>query len=216
MKYSTVIFDMDGTLLDTIVDITDSLNYILEKNSLPTYTVDRVKHMVGSGSAVLIERAIEGGRENPAFDRILSEYSEYYEAHCNIKTGPYKHIPELLKELKKRGYKLAIVSNKPMAAVLELKDNYFADSVEVAVGVSDKLRRKPYPDECLAAMEALGSKKEDCIYVGDSEIDHQTAVNFGVPCISCLWGFRTKEELIKAGAGKNIFVEDPLEILELV
>ena len=216
MKYSTVIFDMDGTLLDTIEDITDSVNYVLKKNGYPIHTVDEVKHMVGSGSAVLIERALEGGRENPDFGRIFSEYSEYYEAHCNIKTGPYKHIPSLLRELKSRGYKLAIVSNKPMAAVKELRDSYFGDCVEVAIGVSDNLRRKPYPDECIAAMEALGSKKEDCIYVGDSEIDHRTAVNFGVPCISCLWGFRTKQELIDAGAGENIFVEDPLQILEHV
>lgn len=216
MKYSTIIFDMDGTLLDTIADIKDSLNYILEKNGLPGFDENQVKHMVGSGSAVLVERALEGGRENPDFDRILSEYSVYYEDHCNIKTGPYHHIPELLRELKKRGYKLAIVSNKPMAAVEELRKAYFSDCVEVAVGVTEDLRRKPYPDECIKAMEELGSKKEDCIYVGDSEIDHQTSVNFGVPCISCLWGFRTKEELIAAGAENNIFVNDPLEILDHV
>ncbi len=207
---------MDGTLLNTIDDLTDSVNHIMEKNGLKTFSVDRVKHMVGSGSAVLIERALEGGRENPDFDRILAEYSEYYEANCNIKTGPYRHIPELLQELSKRGHKLAIVSNKPMAAVVELKQSYFNDCVQVAIGVTEKLRRKPYPDECIAAMEALGSKKEECIYVGDSDIDLATARNFGVPCISCLWGFRTKEELLEAGAEEAIFVEDPLEILDMV
>ncbi|MDC7294480.1 MULTISPECIES: HAD family hydrolase [unclassified Butyrivibrio] len=216
MKYSTIIFDMDGTLLDTIEDITDSLNYVMERNGLNSFSIDRVKHMVGSGSAVLIERALEGGRENPDFDRILSEYSEYYEAHCNIKTGPYHHIPELLQALKNKGYKLAIVSNKPMAAVEELRKAYFDDFVEVAIGVTDKLRRKPYPDECLFAMEELHSSKEECIYVGDSEIDHQTAVNTGLKCISCLWGFRTKQELLDAGAGDNYFVNDPLEILDII
>ena len=216
MKYNTIIFDMDGTLLNTIEDLTDSLNYVMEKNGLELFSIDQVKHMVGSGSAVLIERALQGGRENPDFDRILSEYSVYYENHCNIKTGPYHHIPELLRELKSKGYKLAIVSNKPMAAVEELRKAYFGDCVEVAIGVTDKLRRKPYPDECIAAMEELGSQKEDCIYVGASEIDYQTSLNFGIPCISCLWGFRTKEELIAAGAGNNIFVQDPLEILDRV
>lgn len=216
MKYNTIIFDMDGTLLNTIEDLTDSLNYIMEKNGLDPFSIDQVKHMVGSGSAVLIERALESGRENPDFDRILSEYSEYYEAHCNLKTGPYHHIPELLRELKKKGYKLAIVSNKPMAAVEELRKAYFADCVEVAIGVTDKLRRKPYPDECLAAMEELHSQKEDCIYVGDSEIDYMTAENTGLKCISCLWGFRTRQELEAAGAKGNIYVEDPLEILGIV
>jgi phosphoglycolate phosphatase len=216
MKYNTVIFDMDGTLLNTIEDLTDSLNYIMEKNGLPTFSIDQVKHMVGSGSAVLIERALENGRENPDFDRILSEYSEYYEAHCNIKTGPYHHIPELLAELKKRGYKLAIVSNKPMAAVEELRKAYFSECVDVAIGVTDKLRRKPYPDECLAAMQQLGCEKADCIYVGDSEIDHRTAVNTGIKCISCLWGFRTLEELLEAGAADNFIVKDPLEILDII
>lgn len=207
---------MDGTLLDTIEDITDSLNFIMERNGLKGFTIDQVKHMVGSGSAVLIERALEGGRENPDFDRILSEYSEYYEAHCNLKTGPYFHIPELLRTLKDKGYKLAIVSNKPMAAVEELRKAYFADCVEVAIGVTDKLRRKPYPDECLFAMEELHSSKEECIYVGDSEIDHQTAVNTGLKCISCLWGFRTRRELEEAGAAENYFVKDPMEILDII
>ena len=148
------------------------------------------------------------------FDRILEEYQEYYEEHCNIKTGPYKHILELLKELKERGYKMAIVSNKPMGAVKELTKVYFGDYVTTAIGVADGLRRKPYPDECLAAMEELGSSTEDTIYVGDSEVDHKTAMNSGLRCISCLWGFRTHQELLDAGVSGNIFVSDPLEILD--
>ncbi|MBQ9589295.1 MAG: HAD family hydrolase [Butyrivibrio sp.] len=213
---NTVIFDMDGTLLNTIEDLTDSVNYILDMYNMPQRTVEEVMHFVGSGSGKLIERAIEGGRENKLFDRILEDYEKYYCDHCNIKTGPYKHIPELLKELKARGYKLAIVSNKPMDAVKELAEKYFNEYVDTAIGVTKDLKRKPAPDECLEAMRELGVQKEECIYVGDSEIDHMTAQNTGLPCISCLWGFRTKEELLKAGAGSNTFVQDPLEILDIL
>ena len=216
MKYKAVIFDMDGTVLNTIEDITDSVNYILAKYDLPQRSVDEVRHFVGNGARVLMSKAIAEGESHPLFDEILKEYEAYYQDHCNIKTGPYKHIPELLKELSERGHKLAIVSNKPMGAVQELNKVYFGDYVPVAIGVTDKLRRKPYPDECLLAMEQLSVNKEDCIYVGDSDVDYKTAVNTELKCISCLWGFRTKDELIAAGVKDNFFVNDPLEILDLV
>lgn len=215
-NYKAVIFDMDGTLLNSIEDLTDSINFILDKYKLPTKTLPEVKHMVGSGAAKLVERAIPLGRDNPKFNTILDDYKAYYFDHCNEKTGPYDNIIELLKELKSRGFKLAIVSNKSMKAIQELKDLYFEDYIDVAVGVTDNVKRKPAPDECYEAMEQMGVNKEDCIYVGDSDIDYLTAVNTGLPCISCLWGFRTKEELIDAGAGNNYFVEDPLEILNIV
>ncbi len=216
MRYKAVIFDMDGTVLNTIEDITDSVNVILERYELPLRTVDEVRHFVGNGARVLMSKAIPEGEEHPLFDEILKEYEAYYEKHCNIKTGPYHHIPELLKELSDRGYKLAIVSNKPMGAVQELNKIYFEEHVSVAIGVTDKLRRKPYPDECLYAMDELGVDKEDCIYVGDSDVDFKTAQNTGIKCISCLWGFRTLDELIAAGVHDNYFVKDPLEILDLV
>ena len=215
-NYKAVIFDMDGTLLNSIEDLTDSINFILDKYKLPTKTLPEVKHMVGSGAAKLVERAIPLGRDNPKFNTILDDYKAYYFDHCNENTGPYDNIIELLKELKSRGFKLAIVSNKSMKAIQELKDLYFEDYIDVAVGVTDNVKRKPAPDECYEAMEQLGVNKEDCIYVGDSDTDYLSAVNTGLPCISCLWGFRTKEELIDAGAGNNYFVEDPLEILNIV
>ncbi len=215
-KTTTIIFDMDGTLLNTLDDITDSVNAILRRYSLPERSVDEVRHMVGNGAEFLMDKAVEGGSSHPEFAEILQEYKDYYEKHCNIKTGPYRHIPELLKELKARGLKLAIVSNKPMGAVKELTKIYFGDYVETAIGTSEKMRRKPYPDECLSAMEELHSTADETVYVGDSEVDHKTAVNSGLRCISCLWGFRTREELERAGAGGNIFVSDPLEILEVL
>ncbi len=216
MKYKAVIFDMDGTLLNSIEDIMDSVNYILEKYGYPQRTLNEVMHMVGSGHKKLFERALPDGLDNPQFDKILEDYNAYYFDHCNIKTGPYEHILDLLKELKTRGYKLAIVSNKSMDAICELKDQYFKEYVDVAIGVTDKLKRKPAPDECIEAMKLLGVAKEDCIYVGDSDVDHLTAVNTGLPCISCLWGFRTREELLAAGAEGNYFVSDPMEILDIV
>ncbi len=216
MRINTVIFDMDGTLLNTLDDIADSTNAVLEKHGYPTWPVSDIRHFVGSGAEVLMSRALPNGMDEPGFKDLLSEYKAYYEEHCNIKTGPYTHMMDLLRELKADGYKMAIVSNKPMGAVQELTRAYFGDYFNVAIGVTEALRRKPYPDQCLKAMEELGSTMEESIYVGDSEIDHQTAVNTGLKCISCLWGFRTRQELIDAGAGNNIFVEDPLDILKVL
>ncbi len=213
---TTVIFDMDGTLLNTLDDITDSVNAILAEYDLPPRTIDEIRHMVGNGAVYLMERAVEGGASHPEFERILEDYKAYYEKHCNIKTGPYRNIMELLKTLKDRGFKMAIVSNKPMGAVKELTRIYFGDFVDVSIGTSDSMRRKPYPDECIEAMKELGSTREETVYVGDSEVDHKTALNSGLKCISCLWGFRTKEELIEAGAGGNVFVNDPLEIMDVL
>ncbi len=213
---TTIIFDMDGTLLNTLDDITDSVNVILSRYGLPERTIDEVRHMVGNGARYLMERAVQGGSDHPDFEKILEDYVEYYEQHCNIRTGPYRNIMELLKELNDRGCKLAIVSNKPMGAVKELTKIYFGDYVEVAIGTSETMRRKPYPDECIAAMEELGSSREETVYVGDSEVDYKTAVNSGLRCISCLWGFRTKEELLAAGVSGNIYVSDPLEILDIL
>ncbi len=216
MKKTTVIFDMDGTVLSTLEDITNSVNYIMNQYQLPNWTIEDIRHFVGNGAGVLIEKAIPGGRENLKYQEVLENYEAYYLEHCNEKTGPYEGILELMAELKKRHIKMAIVSNKGMDAVQELREKYFADYVDVAVGVTADLKRKPAPDECLAAMRALGVEKEECVYVGDSEVDYQTAMNTGISCISCLWGFRTKEELLKAGAKDNYYVEKPMEILKFL
>ena len=127
MKYKAVIFDMDGTLLNTIEDLTDSVNYIMKKYDMPQKTLYEVMHSVGNSAVRLMELVIPGGKENPLFDQVLEDYKAYYFEHCNIKTGPYPHIIDLLKELKNRGYKIAIVSNKSMGAVKELTNIYFGD-----------------------------------------------------------------------------------------
>ena len=215
-RINTVIFDMDGTLLNTLEDITDSVNYILEKHNLPQRTINEIRFMVGNGASYLMERAVTGGKEHPEFDAILDEYQAYYHEHCNIKTRPYEHIRELLTHLKNKGFKLAIVSNKPMGAVEELNRIYFAEFMDAAIGVRDGIRRKPYPDECMEALKILKSSADEAVYVGDSETDYKTARNSGLKCINCLWGFRTKEELINAGATDSTFVNDPLEIPALL
>ena len=216
MKINTVIFDMDGTVLDTLEDITDSVNYILKKYGYPERTIEEIRHFVGNGASYLMDKALPQGKETSNFAEIMEEYKVYYKEHCNIKTGPYTGIKELMAELGKRGYKMAIVSNKPMASVLELNKVYYSEYIDIAIGVTEGLKRKPAPDECLEAMRLLDSKSEETIYVGDSEVDHKTAVNTGLKCISCLWGFRTKEELVEAGAGGNIFVTEPLQILDVL
>ena len=216
MKYSTVIFDLDGTLLNTLEDLCDSVNYALSQYKMPKRTLEEVRHFVGNGVEKLMERAVPDGKDNPLFEEAFSCFKEYYLIHCNDKTGPYPHIMELLKALKDQNVKMAIVSNKYDAAVKELNNMYFGDYVTVAIGESAGVRKKPAPDTVEAAIKELGVSKEECVYVGDSEVDHQTALNSGLRCISCLWGFRTKDELLKAGAGENIFVTDPMEIIGVI
>ncbi len=216
MKYSTVIFDLDGTLLNTLEDLCDSVNYALTQYNMPVRTLEEVRHFVGNGVEKLMQRAVPDGKDNPLFEDVFSCFKKYYLVHCNDKTGPYPHIMELLKALSEKKIHMAIVSNKYDAAVKELNDLYFSDYISVAIGESAGVRKKPAPDTVEAAIRELGVAKESCIYVGDSEVDHQTAQNSGLKCISCLWGFRTKEELLEAGAGENIFVTDPMQIIEAI
>ena len=216
MKCTTVIFDLDGTLLNTLEDLMDSVNYALDKYGFPKRSLEEIRHFVGNGVERLMELAVPDGKNNPLFTETFSCFKEYYLVHCNDKTGPYPQIMELLAALHEKGYNMAIVSNKYMNAVKELNDLYFSKYISVAIGESAGIRKKPAPDTVFEAIKELGVEKENCIYVGDSEVDHKTAENSGLKCISCLWGFRTKEELLNAGAGKNIFVTEPMQILEVL
>ena len=210
-KINTVIFDMDGTLMDTLDDLTSSMNYIMRKYSYGEYTLDQIRSFVGNGLANLMERCIPGGRENPSFDTVFADFKEYYGAHCNDKTGPYTHVCELLTELKARGYKMAIVSNKAHGPLCELVRLHFSRWIEVAIGEREGVRKKPAPDTVYLALEALGSDKENAVYVGDSEVDVATAKNAGLACIGCEWGFRTRELLEELGA--EVVISDPLELV---
>lgn len=211
---NTVIFDMDGTILDTIEDLRDSVNHMMRKYGYPEYTLPEIKSFVGNGVGVLIEKSVPGGRDNPLFETILAEFKAYYNEHCNIKTRPYAGIPELMRKLKEAGFKLAIVSNKPNSAVADLNELYYKEYVDVAIGEGPSLARKPAPDMVEKALSLLNSSKNEAIYIGDSEVDLATANNSGLRHILVLWGFREKEFLEKEGG--KVFAKSPDEVIEII
>lgn len=200
MSYKYVIFDLDGTLLNTLDDIRDSLNRTLALYGLREQTAEEVRSHVGNGSGRLVELSIPDGKQNPLFTDILRDYGAWYNAHCRIKTRPYDGVPQLVDDLTARGIRCAIVSNKPDAAVRSLAADIFPGRMDVAVGDSEGVRRKPAPDTVLKAMAQLGADSGSAVYVGDSEVDVATAANAAIPCVAVTWGFRTREQLIAAGA----------------
>lgn len=211
-KINTVIFDMDGTILDTLDDLTDSVNYVLEKFGIPTRTKEEYRLFFGNGIKYALRCAVPSDVSDDVIDEMFPIFKEYYDQHCLDKTKPYDGILELMKELKSQGYKMAIVSNKIDSAVKELNERFFAEYVSVAIGEKPGIKRKPAPDTVLAALAELGSSKEEAIYIGDSEVDFQTAQNSGLPCISVLWGFRDKDFLIENGA--TTFADTPADVLQ--
>ncbi len=213
MKYDTYIFDLDGTLLDTLTDLAASTNYALRTHGMPEHSIDDVRRFVGNGVRKLMERAIPNGEANPDFEATFATFREHYMHHSLDTTRPYPGIPEVLAELKARGFRLAVVSNKMMAATVELCRHFFPDTIEVAIGEheAEGIRKKPAPDTVFAALRELGVEKSGAVYVGDSDVDVQTAANSGLPCISVLWGFRDRDFLIQHGAKTFIFA--PSELL---
>ncbi|MBP3672725.1 MAG: HAD-IA family hydrolase [Oscillospiraceae bacterium] len=201
-----ILWDLDGTLLDTLQDLTDGTNHALREHDLPERTVGEVRQFVGNGARKLIERAVDGRAD---VDKVLESFYSYYNAHCQEKTAPYPGILDALEELGKQ-YPMAVVSNKPDSAVKPLCGQYFPGVY--ARGESIDCPRKPAPDMVYKAMEAVGV--ETCIYVGDSEVDVATAKNAKVPCLSVLWGFRDKEVMVEAGA--KYFCEKPEELPEMI
>jgi len=199
MRYKTVIFDLDGTLLDTLEDLCDSTNFALSRFGYPERTLREVRAFVGNGIGKLIERALPGGAENPDYDAVFAEFKMHYAENCNNKTKAYGGIYAMLDELKACGIKMAVVSNKVDSTVKELCARYFSGFFEVAVGECEGVRRKPAPDAVFAAMDALGAKKESTVYVGDSEVDVETAKNAGLDLIAVSWGFRDRERLSLLG-----------------
>ena len=212
-SFSTYIFDLDGTLLDTLGDLAASVNYALRTHGMPEHSLDDVRRFVGNGVRKLMERAIPDGVGNSRFDETFATFRQYYMAHSLDTTRPYEGIPATLAALKARGCHLAVVSNKMMAATQELCHHFFSDTIEVAIGEDEAagIRRKPAPDTVFAALKALGVGKEDTVYVGDSDVDIQTARNAGLPCISVLWGFRDRDFLLQNGA--ETFISTPSELL---
>ena len=212
MSYDTYIFDLDGTLLDTLQDLATSVNYALRQHHMPEHSIDDVRRFVGNGVRRLMERAVPEGAANPTFEAAFATFREYYMEHSLDTTRPYDGIPELIHELKQRGCRMAVVSNKMMAATQELVHHFFPE-IEVAIGEheAEGIRKKPAPDTVFAAMKQLG--QGSAVYVGDSDVDLATARNSGLPCISVLWGFRDREFLLAHGA--TTFVERPMDILDI-
>lgn len=213
MKYSTYIFDLDGTLLDTLADLATAVNYALRQHGMPEHTIDDVRRFVGNGVRKLMERAIPDGEKNPDFEATFATFREYYMHHSLDTTRPYPGIIETLEALKAKGCRLAVVSNKMMAATKELCQHFFADTIEVAIGENEAagIRKKPAPDTVFEALRQLGEEKDSAVYVGDSDVDLETANNSGLPCISVLWGFRDRDFLIQHGA--KTFISAPSELL---
>ncbi len=214
-SYHTYIFDLDGTLLDTLADLAASTNYALRTHHMPEHSVEDIRRFVGNGVRRLMERAIPDGSHNPLFEETFATFRQHYLEHSLDTTHPYEGIPELLSELHERGDRLAVVSNKMMAATQALCRHFFPDTIEVAIGEheAEGIRKKPAPDTVFAALRQLGVGPVNAVYVGDSDVDIMTAHNASLPCISVLWGFRDREFLKEHGA--QTFVSHPLEILSL-
>lgn len=211
-----VIFDLDGTLLNTLDDLCDSTNYALKQFGYQERTLEEVRGFVGNGVKKLIERAIPDGMNNPEFENCLSVFKEHYAQNMYNKTAPYDGILELLKELRLKGIHTGVVSNKFDSAVKQLCKKYFGDLIQVAIGENEDagVRKKPAPDSVFRAMEELKVSIENVIYAGDSETDVQTAKNAEIDCIGCSWGFRSKDILKHEGA--KYIIDSPQEILKIV
>jgi phosphoglycolate phosphatase len=211
MKYATYIFDLDGTLLETLTDLAASCNFALRSHGMPERTIEEVRMFVGNGVKKLMERAIPNGLNNPDFDATYQTFREHYLVHSLDTTQPYPGVMEMLARLHKQGAGLAVVSNKFYAATQELVQHFFSDYVSVAIGERENIRKKPAPDTVLEALHQLGAKKETAVYIGDSDVDIDTARNCEMPCISVLWGFRDRQFLLEHGA--TTLVEKPEEIV---
>ena len=213
ITYNTYIFDLDGTLLDTLTDLAASTNYALRTHGMPEHTIDEVRRFVGNGVRKLMERAVPDGADNPVFDEAFATFRQYYMEHSLDTTRPYEGIPDMLAALKAKGCHLAVVSNKMMAATQELCRHFFPETIEVAIGENEAegIRKKPAPDTVIAALRQLGVGEEGAVYVGDSDVDIDTARNSNLPCISVLWGFRDRDFLLQHGA--STLISAPKELL---
>lgn len=214
MKTEAIIFDLDGTLLNTLEDLADSTNFALDKLNYQPHSTEEIKSFVGNGVAKLIERAIPNGRKNPDFDKCLNIFKKHYSQNMYNKTKPYDNIINLLTELKRKNYKLAVVSNKFDSAVKELCEKYFPDLIDIAIGENEAMgiKKKPAPDTVLQVLDILKIDSHQAIYVGDSDVDIMTAKNSNMQCISVTWGFRNREFLIKNNA--EIIIDNPKEIID--
>lgn len=210
MKYKLAIFDLDGTILDTLEDLTDSVNYALTECGYPTRTITEVRSFVGNGIRRLIERCLPTDAAKTEIDRVHGIFAAYYKAHCAVKTAPYRGTEALLQRLRDGGVLTAVLSNKADFAVQPLVQQYFPGLFDTALGERPGVPRKPAPDGVHEILERLGVSKADAVYIGDSDVDITTAENAGMDCISVDWGFRDRAFLLEHGA--KVIVSEPMEI----
>jgi len=214
MKYRLAIFDMDGTILDTLEDLKDSTNYVLRQFKMPERSLEEIRNFVGNGIRTLLERAAVSGTSSTTVDEMFRVFSVYYKDHSAIKTKPYDGIVACIQKLREAGVKTAVVSNKADFAVQILCKDYFDGLFDISVGERENLQRKPAPDSVNLVLNILGISKEDAVYIGDSEVDLQTARNSNMDVIPVSWGFRNREFLKQQGAA--FVIDKPDEILHLI
>ena len=210
-EYDTYIFDLDGTLLDTLTDLAASCNYALQQHGMPQRTIDEVRQFVGNGVKKLMERVIPDGLANAQFNDVYQCFRQHYLEHGLDHTSPYPGVLLMLAELKRRKKNIAVVSNKFYKATQELCKHFFDQYVEVAIGEREGISKKPAPDTVLEALAQLGVSASNAVYVGDSDVDIATAKNCNMPCISVLWGFRDKDFLLRSGA--TTLIRTPEELV---
>lgn len=208
----SILFDLDGTLLDTLDDLANSVNYALRTHHLPERSHTEIRSFLGNGIRNLMLDAVGRGMSDEAFEPVFQTFRTYYVEHCLDKSKPFAGIIDLLKALQQRSITMAVVSNKLHPAVVELNERFFKDYITSAVGESAMVRRKPNPDAVLAALSELGCSKDEAVYVGDSEVDLHTAQNAGMQCMLVLWGFRD-EDFLRSLPGASLFAQCPADIL---
>lgn len=214
MKFETAVFDLDGTLLDTLDDLMNSVNFALAEFGFPKRSREEIRQFVGNGVGMLIKRAVPAGTDIKTEEECLGVFRKRYSEHKEDNTAPYDGISPALLKLKEAGIKTAVVSNKFDAAVKELCKPFFGDLIPVAIGERENVRRKPCPDSVFEALKELGASKETAIYIGDSDTDVETAKNAGLPCIGVTWGFRDKDVLEKTGA--DYIIDEPSQLLGII
>ena len=214
MKYQLAIFDLDGTILNTLDDLADSLNHVLAQHGFPQHTSDEVRMMVGNGILNLIKRALPNGTEQTTVEAVYNDFNTYYKLHSADKTKPYDGITDMLEQLKAMKIKLAVVSNKADYAVQDLCVKYFGDIFDAVSGEKTGVPKKPAPDGVDNILALLGVERNNSVYIGDSDVDVQTASNAGMDCIAVNWGFR--EESLLRENGAEIIVSAPSEIVKYI
>jgi phosphoglycolate phosphatase len=200
MKYETLVFDLDGTLIDTLDDLMDSVNFALDKFGFPSRNLDEIRSFVGNGVKRLVYLSVPDGTDEATSEKCLEIFKEHYKGNSQNKTAPYAGIQDMLSNVKAAGFKTAVVTNKIQDAAIEIIRNFFGDKIDVIIGQIDGVAQKPQPDGIYYALEKLCVSKENAVYVGDSEVDCLTARNAGIPCIGVSWGFRERSVLEENGA----------------